>query len=400
MEYKTQYEYYRGKDFLSTHADFKSIEDLKKHENERKEIFTNKLFLLPAIFKNADLIEFGPDCGENSLVFGYWGAKCRLIEPNIKTHSIIKEYFDKFSLKNNLVSIEEVDVKDFSENADKLLKKRYDFVDAEGFIYTIKPNDIWINLFSRTLKQDGFVLIDYYEKFGAYIELSQKVIHSRIKSILGVSSLEAAERVFRVKWNSMPHRRKMEVWVKDVLESPFVRLKYFLDAQKLCKEMHKAGFQLYSSWPNYKDSLNIHWLKKQMSKEENLNRALETISRSRVGYLFGRKHFFIKETDQLEKELYLLIESNDKLIDNFDETEAKKCISALEKIKKVVNSQYLLSDEDGSKETLNIIESIQNIMRLLIEGKADEIIKFCSSDEAFIKNWGMPLHFAVFQKRI
>ncbi len=399
MEYKTQYDYYIDKGFLSTHGDFKSEEELKGHESRRREIFTSKLFLPPHIFKDAKLIEFGPDCGENSLIFAYWGANCGLVEPNPATHNIIKNYFERFKLKEKLIGIEQLDVKGFSEQSESLLKEKCDIIDAEGFIYTVKPNSVWINLFSKMLNPEGFVLIDYYEKFGTYIELFQKMLHSRIKNLTGMSSLEAARSLFTSKWEAIPHRRKLEVWVKDVLESPFVRLKYFIDAQELCEEMDKAGFQLYSSWPNYRDNLNIQWIRKFISSDEHLKRIKDTIAQSRLGYIFGRKHFSIKEDPALEKEMYALVESTDKLIGFFDEEKAKEGIIILQKMKEAVSSPYVLSDSEGVKETYNTIESLQIIMRLLIDRKADEVIKFCNEDKCFIGNWGMPSHFAVFQKR-
>ena len=115
--------------------------------------------------------------------------------------------------------------------------------------------------------------------------------------------------------------------------------------------------------------------------------------------MFGRMHFLTAADEHLEGDLYELVQSIDGLIDNFDGMEAGKCINRLQKIKDIVSSQYTLSDKDGASETCNAIGSLQNIMRLMIDGKADEIIKFCSSDESFIRNWGMPSHFGIFQKR-
>ena len=163
--------------------------------------------------------------------------------------------------------------------------------------------------------------------------------------------------------------------------------------------MYENGFSLYSSWPSYKDNLNIQWIKKSISKEENLRRMSENIKKSRIGYMFGRKHFLVKEEDSLEEDLYDLVQSTDNLIGNFNEEDAGKCINNLQKIKEIVSSQYVLSDKGDAEETVRMISSIQTILKLLISGKTDEVIEFCNKDESFIKNWGMPLHVSVFQKR-
>ena len=69
-------------------------------------ILTEKLFLPRRLFSNARLIEFGPDAGENSLVFALWGASCTLVEPNLKARPIIRGYFQQFGLSHGLVSLE------------------------------------------------------------------------------------------------------------------------------------------------------------------------------------------------------------------------------------------------------------------------------------------------------
>ena len=57
---------------------------LKKIESYSKRLYTNSLKLLPGIFKNAKLLEFGIGTGERSLSFLKWDADCTFVEINKK----------------------------------------------------------------------------------------------------------------------------------------------------------------------------------------------------------------------------------------------------------------------------------------------------------------------------
>ena len=401
------YEYYRKQSILPTHGSFKSISDLNAYELERRDLFMDKLFLPPRLFQGSRLIEFGPDAGENSLVFARWGASCKLIEPNSKAHSVIKEYFKQFKLEHKLIGLECSDIKTFSESmpsenirSDTALRyqKGFDFIDAEGFIYTVKPESLWIDLFARIIKDDGFMILFYCETFGNFMELMLKVIHSRVCKLTGMNAIDAARKLFTAKWNSIPHKRPMESWVMDVLENPFVRLHYFLELQSLCKQMHDAGFYLYSSWPPYKDGLNVHWFKKTLKAEEQLRLQTEFIARSRLSHMFGRKHFLLHYDPALEETISSLLTLTDSLIDNFDNNRAMQCEEYLSKLTKTINSNEVLSEEQGTTKTLQTIRSMQHILHLLAASAVDDVITFCNNDQAFIQSWGMPSHFAVFRK--
>ena len=74
--------YYQAKDILPTYARFSKKESLDKYNLFRYKFFLEKLYLPPQMFKGASLVEFGPDSGENSLVFADWGANLTLVEPN------------------------------------------------------------------------------------------------------------------------------------------------------------------------------------------------------------------------------------------------------------------------------------------------------------------------------
>tara|TARA_Y100000031_G_scaffold154738_1_gene203331 strand:- start:896 stop:2125 length:1230 start_codon:yes stop_codon:yes gene_type:complete len=396
MNYEKLYEYYLEQEVLPNYGSFKSSSDLDSYEQHRLNLFTGKLYLPKRLFQKAQLIEFGPSSGENSLAFARWGADCTLIEPNPKAHSSIRDYFKKFELSHKLVALKDVDLKSFSESSAP--SKKFDFIDAEGFIYTVRPESLWIDLFARLVNDEGFVIIDYYETFGSFMELFLKVIYARVRQLTGLPAMEVTKNLFNEKWNSIPHGRPMEAWNMDVLENPFVRLRYFFEPQWLCKQMFEKDLHLYSSWPPYKDSLNQHWVKKTFKVDKHLHLQNEFISQSRLSHLFGRKHFLVNPDPVLEKDLKTLLKLNDSLIDNFEADKAAQCIKYFSTIAEVINSNKTVSEPQDKSDTLDTIKSIQHIFRLLAAGDATDIIKFCNSDQSFIKSWGMPSHFAIFRK--
>jgi len=396
MSYETMHHYYREQAVLPTHGRFQSRNDLDAHQRHRRELFTEKLFLPPRLFRDARLIEFGPDAGENSLVFAEWGASCTLVEPNPKAHPVIMDYFQKFGLAHRLAAIEGCDVKAYAERTQH--GEKYDLIDAEGFIYTVKPDSLWIDLFRRIANDDAFVVLFYCDPFGNFFELFKKVIHARVRKISGMSAMETAHKLFLTKWNSIPHKRSMESWVMDVIENPFVRLRYFLEPQALCTRMHDAGFYLYSSWPAYKDGLAIDWFKKTPPPADHLRAQNQFIACSRLGHLFGRKHFMPRPDPDLEKRLSDLLALTDGLIDRFEASPAAQCVDHLAVIARVLNSETVLADEHDTTTALSAVKSTQHILQLLMTGALDELIAFCNTDSGFIETWGMPSQFAVFRK--
>jgi hypothetical protein len=392
----TLYEYYRHQEVLPTYGRFQSRDDLAAHERQRRRLFTDKLFLPPRLFESARLLEFGPDAGENSLVFALWGANCTLSEPNLKAHSVIRDYFQRFGLVDRLASLESADVTSFSQPGAEAA--RFDIIDAEGFIYTVKPESLWTDKFARLVRKDGFVILFYCEAYGGFIELMLKAVQARMRQLSGLSAVESARQLFRAKWDSIPHKRKMESWIMDVLENPFVRLRYFLEPRSLCDLMARADFSLYSSWPPYKDGLDVHWFKKIRTLEEQLCLQKAFIAQNRLSHLFGRKHFLLQAGEDLEKMLWNLLTLMDGLIDRFDADAAKQCADYLSELVLVLKSNDVVSDTQDMEATIQTIKCFQRLLDLMFNGSAADLVSFCNQNEAFIRAWGMPSHFAVFRK--
>lgn len=390
------YEYYSEQEILPTYAKFKSENDLIEYEGRRKNIFLHKLNLPIAVFKDAKLLEFGPDSGENALVFAKWGASCTLCEPNLKAHPFIKEYFDRFNLSSKLVELKNNSIAGDNSN---LKPGEYNIIIAEGFIYTVKPDSIWMNLFSRLIAKEGLVVVNYLDTNGSFFELLLKVIYNAVKKAKGMNTLEAATAVFDTKWKSIPHTRSFESWIMDVMENPFVRLNYFIEPHALCQQMHNLGFALYSSLPSYKNGLAVEWVKKPWKADEAVQSQLEFITQNRLSHFFGQECFLTQPDEELVKILEALLSNTDDLIDNFDVEKLKKCQEHLALIASALDSGKVVIPDVRSQQLRDSIASMKKIFQLIEQNNIQELITFCNSDHSFISSWGNPTHYAVFIKQ-
>ena len=392
----TLYGYYRQQNVLPTVGHFQGEADLVAHEEHRRRLFTDKLKLPPQLFRGARLLEFGPDAGENSLVFALWGADCTLAEPHEKAHATIRNYFARFQQDARLQQLRPEDVLQFPLPATEA--ERFDVVDAEGFIYTILPTRLWLDKCAQLTRTGGFLVIFYCEAYGSFMELMLKVVHARYRDLTGLAPQPAAEKLFQTKWDSIPHKRRMESWTMDVLVNPFVRLKYFLEPRTMCDAADAAGWSLYSSWPHYADTLDVHWFKRTLPTETLARLRADYVERSRLSHLFGRKHFLARTEPGLESALGELLTLTDGLIDCYDATAADRSVQHLARLETLLQSDAVLADAADREASLQTVRSYQRLFPILSAGNADAIAEFCNTDAGFIRSWGMPSHFAVFQK--
>ena len=393
------HEYYSASKRLPTHAAFSSRDQLSAYERQRASLFQEHLFIPLRTFRGARVVEFGPDSGENSLVFGLWGSSLTLVEPNPLAWPAISGYFDRFGLSGQMERMVKSDLQQFSPEG------TYDIIDAEGFIYTIRPNKIWGDLFSRILADDGLAIISYYESSGSLFELFFKLIHSRARNIYNTEdSHVVARKIFGTKWESIGHTRKFSSWVMDVLENPFVRLEYFLDAASLCSMMQESGLSLYSSWPGYQDSARVYWHKRLPGKEVRQASSEAFLARNCLSYTFGCKLFISEESKlsvaAIAEDLRNLTKAIDRGIDDTCSSVLRKALELIDSLTRAMESVHLLTDApDARAESIALLRMMATIIQLLVHDDLDGVCEFCNTDEHFIGAWGQPCHYAVFQKR-
>lgn len=386
------YEYYRGQQLLPTFADFQGAPEVERYAAQRAAVLRDRAGLPAAMFNGAEILEFGPDSGENALVFAMWGAQLTLVEPNERAHETIRAYFERFGRGASLRGISSAHVLDYVDPA------RYDLVVAEGFIYTVQPTRAWLAAFHRLLRTGGLFFITYYERCGAIFELALRALHRAHQRLTGLGAEASAQRLYAAKWDAIPHTRRFESWVMDVLENPFVRAATFIDARTLVDDMAASGFDLYSSYPHYGDVLAMEWHKREPALEERAARARAHIERSTLSFLAGRK-LYIGDSPRaavIAAGARELIADIDALIDADDAAASSRTIAALDGLAAAVHDSSIVADSVAERRAAaEAFAAFSHAFRLAAGGDAEGLVRHTQTDAAFIANWGLPVHLAV-----
>ncbi len=391
------HEYYKQQTVLPTFAAFPDEAALAEYARKRA-ILMDKLHLPVRVFDGAEVVEFGPDSGENSLVFARWGARLTLVEPNPNAWPKIGAYFDRFGLQDRLRSLERVSVQQYTPP-----DARFDLVDAEGFIYTVRPEQTWIDLFHRILKPGGVAILSYQERSGSFFEFLMKVVQAQHRRLAGVSPVDSARTLFQAKWDSVPHTRKFESWVMDVLENPYVRRAYAFDADEFYCRMADAGLPVYGSWPGYTDPLRVHWHKQEIPRDQRIAHDRRHIARSRLSFVFGSKAYLCTSSDSAldgaVKHVQAAIESFDALVDGFDPTVLDRALAAVAGLREVLATGPVLIDAVADRPMpAAALDSADAVLRLCAAGDPAALAGFCNTDRAFIGAWGQPAHIVTLRR--
>ena len=168
---ETMYRYYERQAILPTFANLADRTDFGAYESARRRLFIEKLHVPPRIFRSAEVLQYGPDTGEDALVFAHWGARLTVVEPNAAAIDVLRRYFSQFGLDQHLSAVVNTDLESYRAD------REFDFIDAEGFIYTIQPVSRWLECFRTQLKDDGLFLITANEATGLLVELCTKALY-------------------------------------------------------------------------------------------------------------------------------------------------------------------------------------------------------------------------------
>ncbi len=388
---KGLYDYYRGQQILPTFADFRGAAELERYAALRAAVLRDRAGLPPALFNGAEVLEFGPDSGENALVFAMWGANVTLVEPNERAHATIRAYFDRFERAASLRGISQHHVLDYED------RQTYDVVVAEGFIYTIQPTRAWLTAFRRLLRADGLFVVTYYERCGALMELALRALHRMHRRMTGLPAAESAERLYRAKWDSIPHTRQFESWTMDVLENPFVRAATCIDARTFIDDVAATGFELYASHPHYDDVLAMDWLKRVLTADERTERARAHIARSTLSFASGRKVYIgdSAHAESLARAAHDLVTDVDAQIESDDAAAAARAVAGFAHLAEAAAGPSIVADPADRAAAVAAFRSFETAFRIAAAGDAPALAKHTETDPAFIANWGLPVHLAV-----
>jgi hypothetical protein len=390
------HDYYWEKGFSPTFGSFQTQADLDRHAALRARIFSERLQLPPRLFRDARVVEFGPDSGENALVFAQWGARLELLEPNMKVWPLLRRYFERFGLSKQLTSLTASTIQEYKGG------EPADFVVAEGFIHTVKPESAWIRVVQEIVAPGGFLILFYYERTSILVELLQAAAYQEAVRLSDHRGAETARRLYGAKWDSIPHTRPFESWMKDVLENPYTGTRFTLDATRLVADLAAAGFCLHQSWPRYRNELRMAWHKTPESFDDVVREVSEHLPRVALAYALGVSLFSVgSEADiaAIRALLDRLLLAGDAALAIGGAGTWRALAADLASLGAIVgDASRVFAPPEARSRATEVTKALSMLCAHLGRGDLDSAAAFASSDPVFIRTWGQPAHLGVFRR--
>ena len=373
------YKYYFDKKIDPVPINLNNKKNYLDHKRKRINLLTNHLKIKPKDFLNKNIIEFGCNTGENSLIISKLGGKLTLVEPNELAISKIVKNFKKHKELKRLKKIIHKDIESFQT------KKKFDFVFAEGFLNTLKNRNKELNKLFNLCSDNGSLIINYDDKIGGFIELLKSVILIKItqlnkKSYEDMETFQIAKKLYLKSFQKLNTSRTFKAWYQDQLTNPFASKTWSL--REILNEAEKKKFICFSTSPLLKNENFYQWYKNYNKKLKTNEIFLRAIDENLEYLITGKlkklnhkekKNFYIKKIINISNQFSNIIKKkNLKIKINFD----KKDLNFLNKNNKLLKKEII--------KTLNLINNSIN---------SDEIIKFYTKTKKLKNTWGSILHY-------
>lgn len=392
------YSYYRDSGISPTFGALQTEADLDRFCEQRARIFTLKLQMPPEMFRHARLLEFGPDTGENALAFARWGARIELVEPNTAAWPQLQAYFRHFGLEDRLLGLHDKPIQEFAP------VEQADIVVAEGFIHTVKPEKQWVDVMRQAVRPGGYLILFYYERRGLLMEVFHAALYREFCRLAGQKGTDAARRLYGAKWDAIAHVRRFNSWVMDVLENPYTRSQFTLDAPRLVQMMAESDFELHQSWPRYRDDLRMQWHKAPESPGSIAAEADSHLQRSALSHALGRTLYGIgndASVTAIGGQVDTLLGRVDLAMDTGGRQVWTSIAEGFLELQESIDRDNVIyaPSADARRSVRAMLNSASRCATLAATGDAAELAAFANADQPFISFWGQPAHYAVFRKR-
>jgi hypothetical protein len=392
MELGTLYEYYGQQNIAPTFADLRDEAAVDAYQSAREILLGDRLALPIPLFRGAEILEYGPDTGENALVFARLGSRLTLVEPARTAHAKIRAYFERFAPPHALRELLAADVLGYQPD------RRFDMIVAEGFIYTVQPSTLWLTAFQRALVPGGLALISYIERSASLFELLLRVPFAALRRRAGNDRVAAAELLYGRKWARIPHTRSFASWVMDVLDNPFMRLRYFIDARELVEQSAACGLSIHSAWPMYRDGLENVWIKHPVTPHQRLERTCAHLGRSVLTFALGTKAYLVDDERAagISRIVGAAVDAADALIDADDAHVSRRLAAALRELATAAReARRIVDPSDAFESAIALLDAWADVASLIARGALDGAITRLNEDPVLLDGWGAPTHLAV-----
>lgn len=258
--------YYQEHRFNPVHIPVEQEPIWVSHRAKRRNLYERHLRIPLSLLKGRRVLEFGPSSGENALVLAMHGARLTLVEPNEQVFPRLYDLFDKFGLRKQLDAIVCAGIGDFQ--TDEL----YDFVIAEGFLYTLPDRDALLRRMTELVAPGMFGVVSSNDLHGGLIELLRRAILYRACRLAGIADEHSAEglalarRLFLADFSTLNSSRTLEAWWKDNLVNPCYVTECLWSFPTLFRILDDAGCCVHGCSPDWMTADHHEWYKNVPSR--------------------------------------------------------------------------------------------------------------------------------------
>lgn len=215
----------------------------REYVGNAKRIYRDHFKFPPAMFRGADLIDFGAGTGENTVYLANWGATCTLIEMNELAQKVSKEVFSKYTEDIDRHTFVLSSIFDYEPSDQKL----YDVVHCRGVLSHTARKEEAFEKIAGFLKPGGFLIFGDPNKAGGFQNMLQRyAVYSYASTpdeMVEVSELLFKEDIDRSQ-KFIPRTRRAIIfdrWVIQSQDDPSVA--------QVVSWATECGLRMYSSCP-------------------------------------------------------------------------------------------------------------------------------------------------------
>ena len=332
------------------------------------------------MFKGMDLIDFGAGTGENTLYLANWGAKCTLVEMNIKAQDISKKVFKDYALNPDDHKFILSSIFDYQPNDNK----KYDIVHCRGVLSHTAAKEVAFQHIASFLKPGGYLIFGDPNKAGGFQNMLQRfAVYKFAKTpdeMVDISEFFFKDDIDRSE-KTLPRTRRAIIfdrWVIQSQDDPSVT-----EVRDWTK---KANLSLYSSYPpvvpNILGNSLLHLNKFDPYLMDNLFSIPEMIWMMQT----SEDQSFVNDFNEIMKKTAINMTDLSSLLSNFNSN------STLDKVKFNNVSNKLIDEFNNvdfllpvKKKIQVFLEETNNFITVVNSGSKEEVLKFIQKTTILFK---------------
>lgn len=383
-------DFYTEEKFNPTFIDVDNKQKLRTHYAKRLNLYTNKLKLSPALFKDALCLEFGCSSGENSLMMASLGAKFEFVEPQIDAIKRLEGLFEENGYADNIVKIHNDIIENHTNDTHK-----FDFVIAEGFLHYVPSKNEQLKKILGYLKPTGQCLISTADPYGQFIQLFKVFVFKYLQNAEGLnddaSKMNLARALFEKEYASIPHSRPFEMYIKDTFYNPYIGRKKYWGVEDLIPAVREAGFIVRTSWPYYGYSDDLLWHKHVQTDDALIEECLKRYYMKVPSYIASEE--LNQHSAEWAKKFARSVKTfMDALEDYYDQTFAGDFdVAVVDQIIALLNEYY------QDSVTVGLFDEVKQLLNVLFEGDKNGFVN-AYNKSVLTKLWGVSYHYMCFSR--